>query len=113
MRSLQLQNSVWLWLVTLVCMGLNVCRYDGQEIRFHLLGGISPEITTANEYMGDGPKRVSASVLYSVREKVWFPEKEDKPEEFSNNVHYFEFESSIRGPINWRLRNINKSIDTP
>lgn len=94
-------------------MGLNVCRYDGQEIRFHLLGGISPEITTANEYMGDGPKRVSASVLYSVREKVWFPEKEDKPEEFSNNVHYFEFESSIRGPINWRLRNINKSIDTP
>ena len=45
-------------------------RWDGQEIRFHLLGGISPEITTANEFMGDGPKRVVASVLYEAREKV-------------------------------------------
>jgi hypothetical protein len=46
--------------------------WDGQEIRFHLLGGISPEVTTANEFLGDGPKRVVASVLYEVREKVRF-----------------------------------------
>eukprot|EP00038_Savillea_parva_P006612 m.164784 g.164784 ORF g.164784 m.164784 type:complete len:284 (+) comp12471_c0_seq1:1219-2070(+) len=87
--------------------------YDWQEVRFHLLGGFSPEITTANEYMGDGPKRIVASVLYTVKEKVWFADREDKPADVATNVHYFEFESSLRGPIHWRLRNINKVIDTP
>mmetsp|Transcript_2219 Transcript_2219/g.5462 ORF Transcript_2219/g.5462 Transcript_2219/m.5462 type:complete len:258 (+) Transcript_2219:156-929(+) len=85
--------------------------WDAEEVRFHLLGGISPEISTANEFTGDGPRRLVASVIYEVREKVWFEDREDKPEEFESNAHYFEFESPPRR-IDWRLRNINKAIDT-
>jgi hypothetical protein len=43
--------------------------------------------------------------------KVWFEKLEDEPSEFATNFYYFEFESSMRGPVSWRLRNINKAID--
>lgn len=86
--------------------------YDGDEIKFHLMGGMLPEVTTANEHTGDHPKRFSASVLATSREKVWFGGDEDEPEDWETNRHYLEFESPTN-TVSWRLRNMNRVIHTP
>ena len=62
-----------------------------------------PEVTTANEHTGDHPKRFSASVLATSREKVWFGGDEDEPEDWETNRHYLEFESPTN-TVSWRLR---------
>lgn len=87
--------------------------YDGEEIRFHLLGGALPEVTTADEIAGTNPRRLAAHVMYLTREKCWFPDHEEKPKEWTHQVHYLEYESPMKGALGWGLRNFNKAIDTP
>eukprot|EP00040_Diaphanoeca_grandis_P017587 m.91982 g.91982 ORF g.91982 m.91982 type:complete len:256 (-) comp26515_c0_seq1:127-894(-) len=87
--------------------------YDREEIQHHLFSGVLPEVTMSNEITGDCPKRIVASVLFKAKEKFWFADKEDEPKDWTNNLHYLEFESSVNHGISWRLRNFNNSIKTP
>ena len=54
-----------------------------------------------------------SKVLYQSKEKFWFADKEDKPKDWSNNVHVLEFESPMTDFLSWGLRNFNKAIKTP
>eukprot|EP00041_Stephanoeca_diplocostata_P012590 m.210701 g.210701 ORF g.210701 m.210701 type:complete len:260 (+) comp19017_c0_seq1:272-1051(+) len=87
--------------------------YDTEEIKFHLLGGFLPEVTTANELQGNHPQRIVASVLYKAKEKFWCAGSSEEPETWSDNIHYVEYESPAKGEITWRIRNFNKCIYTP
>lgn len=87
--------------------------WDGEEIKFHMLSGLLPEVTYADEVSGKHPKRLTTTVLFNSREKFWFADHEDKPEEWSENVHMFEFESPMTDYLSWGLRNFNKVIKTP
>jgi hypothetical protein len=47
------------------------------------------------------------------REKFWFADQEDKPAEWSTNVHLVEYESPMAEYLSWGMRNFNKAIKTP
>ena len=54
-----------------------------------------------------------STVLYMAREKFWFADQEEKPTEWSTNVHLVEFESPMADFLSWGMRNFNKAIKTP
>jgi len=87
--------------------------YDLEEVRYHLLSGSFPELTLGREMKGDTPRRLAASVLYRTREKFWFADKEDEPENWQESLHLLEYESpTADAGLGWRLRNFNKAIKT-